>query len=288
MASLDDMAGVQSTEMVQQVAGSAQEHLTTINATLEQDPTASGADRLGVLRDAFAALAALQAYEKSDTSVWPANRPELTSNLGILTEYGGETADASARGEDVVRTLDDLTRRVDTAMARYRKQVAKAKKQARSVRSNVRSYHAQMESLIDQYTSLRNDTGAFVDRMDTEQMYMYEVEDYFTQAATDRRSIANQMASLKAPDGMRSAHLRIVNVIGDGADAIDAAVAALEDAECLYGECYFEFNTQWQQFQDESSRITIQYGDAYDDWQAAMAREQREARGADLPKEPDV
>lgn len=288
MASLDDMSGVQSTEMVQEVAGSVQGELTAIDATLNLDPQAPGTDRLTTLQQAFTAIAVLQAYEETNTEVWTDNKPALMSSLRTLSEYGGDTELAVDEGEDAARTLDDLTRQVDKAMAKYRKQVAKAKSQARSERADLRSYDAQTEALIDRYTALRNDTGAFVDRMDHEQMYMYDVSDYFTQAATDRRQVANQLASIRPPTDMRGEHQRIVTVIGDGADAIDAAVAALEDAECFDGECYFEFNTQWQQFQDESSRITIQYGDAYDAWQAAMAKAIRQARGAELPQRPDL
>lgn len=286
VSTLDDMSGAQSTEVVQQVADGAQQQVTAIDATLNEDPGAKGADRLTTLRDAFAALAALQAYEETNTQVWTENRDELVANLDTLATYG--TQDAATQGEDAVRTLDDLTRRVEKAMKRYRKQVAKAKAAARAERGDVRVYHSQMESLIDQYTSLRNDTGAFVDTMYDRDLYLYEVIDYFTQAATDRRQIANQMAALKPPVEMRGAHQRIVTVIGDGADAIDAAVAALEDAECYDGECYFEFNSQWEQFQTESDRITAQYGNAYDNWQADIAKARRAAQGADLPPEPDL
>ena len=184
--------------------------------------------------------------------------------------------------------MDDLTRRVDKAMSRYRKQVKKAKAQAKSQRQDVRGYHVNMESLIDQYTALRNDTGAYVDTMYDRDLYMYEVIDYFTQAATDRREISNQMAALRPPTDMRGVHQRIVTVIGDGADAINSAVAALEDAECIYGECYFEFDAQWEQFQTESDRITARYGQAYDAWQAAMAKALRGAKGVDLPDRPDL
>jgi hypothetical protein len=288
MASLDDMSAVQSTEMVQDVAGGAQSELTTITATLDEDPGAKGADRLTTLRDAFAALAALQAYEETNTGVWTDNRADLVDSLGTLTTYGGEMQPAAAEGDDAVRTLDDLTRRVDKAMARYRKQVKKVKAAAKSQRQDVRSYHAQMESLIDRYTALRNDTGAYVDTMYDRDLYMYEVIDYFTQAGTDRREVANQMAALRPPSDMRGAHARIVTVIGDGADAINSAVAALEDAECYYGECYFEFDAQWEQFQTESDRITARYGQAYDTWQAAIAKAEKRAKGADLPPTPDL
>lgn len=288
IASLDDMSGVQSTRMVRDVAGAAQQELAAIQTTLEQNPDASGADRLTTLRNAFAALAALTEYEQTNTEVWPENRPALQSSLDTLGTYGGSTESAVAEGEDAIRTLDDLTRRIDKAMAKYRKQVRKAKAQARSVRQDVRAYHAQMESLIDRYTALRNDTGAFVDRMDAEQIYMFEVTDFFTAAAADRRDIANQMAALRAPADLRAVHTRIVTVIGDGADAIDSAVAALEDAECYDGECYFRFNTQWQQFQSESARITARYGQAYDAWQAAIAKAERQARKTDLPAEPNL
>ena len=288
IASLDDMSAAQSTEMVQEVAGSAQTELTTINATLEADPEASGADRLTTLRDAFAALAALQAYEETNTDVWTESRATLVSSLDTLTTYGGPSESATTEGEDAVRTLDDLTRRVDKAMARYRKQVKKAKAEARSQRQDVRGYHVQMESLIDQYTALRNDTAAYVDYMRNNELYMYEIIDYFSQAATDRREISNQMAALKPPSDMRGAHQRIVTVIGDGADAINSAVAALEDAECFDGECYFAFDAQWEQFQTESDRITARYGQAYDAWQAAMARALKQTKGTDLPAEPDL
>lgn len=288
MSSLDDMSAVQSTEMVQEVAGSAQSQLTAIDATLNADPQASGADRLTTLRDAFAALVALKAYEETNTDVWTDNRADLVTSLDTLTTYGGPTELAGAEGEDAVRTLDDLTRRVDKAMAKYRKQVKKARAAAKSERQDVRSYHVQMESLIDQYTALRNDTGAYVDTMYDRDLYMYEVIDYFTQAATDRREISNQMAALRPPTDMRGVHQRIVTVIGDGADAINSAVAALEDAECIYGECYFEFDAQWEQFQTESDRITARYGQAYDAWQAAMAKALRGAKGVDLPDRPDL
>lgn len=288
VATLDDMSGAQSTEVVQEVAGTAQEQVTAIDATLDADPNAKGADQLTTLRDAFAALAALQTYKETNTMAWSQNREELVSSLDTLTSYGGDMQIAAAQGEDAVRTLDDLTRRVDKAMDRYRKQVRKAKAQARDERNDVRGYHEQMESLIDQYTGLRNDTGAFVDSMYDRDLYMFEVVDYFTQAATDRRQISNRMAALKPPGDMRGVHQRIVTVIGDGADAIDSAVAALEDADCYDGTCYFEFNTQWEQFQSESDRITAQYGDAYDNWQAQMSEALKAAKGADLPPKPDL
>jgi hypothetical protein len=288
ISSLDDMSTAQSTETVQEIAGGAQGELTTIEATLEEDPEASGADRLATLRDAFAALAALQEYEETNTGVWSDNRDGLVADLDTLTTYGGATETAAAQGEDAVRTLDDLTRRVDKAMKRYRKQVQKAKAQAKANRKDIRSYHARMEALIDRYTALRNDTADYVSYMDGGDVYMYEVIDYFTQAATDRREVANQMAALRPPTDMRGMHSRIVTVIGDGADAINSAVAALEDAECFYGECYFEYDAQWEQFQTESSRITSRYGQAYNEWQAAIAKAERGAEGADLPDKPDL
>ena len=71
-----------------------------------------------------------------------------------------------------------------------RKQLKQAKAAAKAERGDVASYHAQMESLIDQYTALRNDTGAFTEQMRDQQMYMYEIEEYFATAATDRRRSA--------------------------------------------------------------------------------------------------
>ena len=44
MSSLDDMSAVQSTEMVQDVAGGAQSELTAINATLEDRGGRIGSD----------------------------------------------------------------------------------------------------------------------------------------------------------------------------------------------------------------------------------------------------
>lgn len=288
VASLDDMSGAQSTKMVRDIAGDADAELTTINRTLADDPKASGADRLTTLRDAFAALAALRAYEQDNTQIWADNRPALQNSLDSLTGYGGETQTAASEGEDAIRTLDDLTRRVDKAMAKYRKQLKQSKAEARTARGEAANYHAQMESLIDQYTGLRNDTGAFTEQMRNQQMYMYEIGDYFTQAATDRREIRDQMAGLRPPAELRSVHTRIVTVLGDGVDGINSAVAALEDAECYYDECYFEFDTQWQQFLDESDRITARYGEAYDAWQAAVAQVEKRVRKADLPARPQL
>lgn len=288
MASLDDMSGAQSTEMVRDVAGQAAEQVTVIDAVLSADPQASGADRLGTLQKAMGALAALTAYTQDDTQVWTDNRQTLVNNLDALSTYEGATAQASAEGEDTVRTLDDLTSRVNKQMRRYHKQVAKARAAAKAERADVKVYRLQMDGLIDRYTALRNDTGVFVERMDSEQMYMFEVTDYFTQAAEDRREVANSMAALRPPADLRGVHVRVVNVLGDGADATDAAVAALEDADCFDGECYFEYNAQWQQFLEESDRITERYGQAADAWHAAIAKATRQAKGADLPPEPDL
>lgn len=284
VASLDDMAGAQSSRMVRDVASDAQTQVTTLDTTLQDNPD----ERLGTLRDAFATLAALQAYQVRNTEVWTDNREPLELSLSTLSSYGGVTETASVTGQDAARTLDDLTRRIDKAMATYRKQVKKARAAAKSQRSELQSYHGRMEYLIDQYTALRNETGAFTTRMDNEQLYMSDVVDYFTQAATDRREIRDQMAQLRPPTDLRAVHSRIVTVLGDGADGIDSAVAAIEDADCYYGECYFEYNTQWQQFEDESSRITVRYGEAYDAWQAAVARAERKAKGADLPTLPNM
>ncbi|MEI2785397.1 MAG: zinc ribbon domain-containing protein [Candidatus Nanopelagicales bacterium] len=288
MGTLDDMSAAQSTTMVRDVAEQAATQVTSIDAVLDSDPAAKGADRLTTLRDALGALAALTEYTQDNTVVWTDNREVLVSNLDTLSSYGDPTVEASAQGDDAVRTLDDLTDRVDKEMARYKRQVKKARLAAQAQRADVRSYHAQMEPLIDRYTALRNDTGTFVGRMDSEQMYMFEVTDYFSQAAEDRREIANSMAALRPPTDLRGVHGRIVTVLGDGADAIDAAVGALDNAECFYGECYFEFNSQWQQFQDESDRITLRYGQAYDAWQAAIRVAQRQAKGAELPPEPQL
>lgn len=286
VASLDDMSGAQSTKMVREIAGQADAEVTTIDLTLDDDPTASGADRLTTLRDAFAALAALQAYKQDNTQIWAENRPALQASLDSLAAYGGTTQTAASEGEDAIRTLDDLTRRVNKAMAKYRKQLKQAKSEARTARGEVGAYHAQMESLIDQYTALRNDTGGFTEQMRNQRMYMYEIGDYFTQAATDRREIRDQMAGLRPPAELRAVHSRIVTVLGDGVDGINSAVAALEDAECYYGDCYFEFDTQWQQFLDESDRITTRYGEAYDAWQAAVARVEKQVSNTDLPDAP--
>jgi hypothetical protein len=288
MSTLDDMSGAQSTRMVRDVAGQAAQQVTAIDAVLDADPQASGSDRLSTLQEAMAALAALTEYTQNDTEVWTDNRQTLVSNLDTLSTYGGVTEQASAEGEDTVRTLDDLTARVDKAMARYRKQVAKARAAAKAERADVKAYRIQMDALIDRYTALRNETGDFVDRMDYEQMYMFEVIDYFTQAGEDRREVANSMASLRPPADLRGVHVRVVTVLGDGADAIDAAVAALEDADCYDGECYFEYNAQWQQFLDESDRITARYGQASDAWHAAIEKAARQAKGADLPAEPNL
>ncbi len=288
MSSLEDMSGAQSTQMVRDVAGQAAEQVTVIDAVLSADPQASGADRLGTLQNAMTALAALTEYTQDDTEVWADNRQALVSNLDTLTTYGGLTEQAAPEGEDTVRTLDDLTARVDKQMARYHKQVAKARKEAKSQRADVRAYNLEMDGLIDRYTALRNETGDFVDRMDYEQMYMFEVTDYFTQAAENRREIANSMAALRPPADLRGVHVRVVTVLGDGADAIDAAVAALEDADCFDGECYFEYNAQWQQFLDESDRITQRYGQAADAWHAAIDKAIRQAKGVELPPEPNL
>lgn len=288
MSTLDDMSVAQTSRVVRQVADNAGTELSTVNATLDSDPTASGADRLVTMRNAFVSLAALNEYSVDDPEVWTDNRSDLLDNLDTMSTYGGVTQNAAAAGDDTARNLDDLTRRINRAMAKFHKQARKARAEARAERASVRAYHSNMEYLIDQYTNLRNDTGAFTTRMDSEQMYMYEVVDYFTEAASDRRTILGQMTQLSPPSQMSSEHSQIVAVLGDGADAIDAAVAAIEDAECYYGECYFEFNSQWQQFEDESDRITARYGDAYDAWKAEMARTERQTGKANLPDKPQL
>ena len=288
MSTLDDMSGAQSSRTVRQVADSAGTELTTVNATLDTDPTASGADRLVTMRDAFASLAELHKYRVDNTDVWTDNRSDLLNNLDTLSTYGGTTETAAAAGDDTARNLDDMTHHINKAMSKWHKQVRKARAQARAERASVASYHSNMEYLIDQYTDLRNDTAAFNSRMRSEQMWIYEVTDYYTQAASDRRTILSQMTQLSPPGQMSSEHSQIVAVLGQAADAIDAAVSAIEDRECFDGECYFEFNTQWQQFQDESDVITTRYGNAYDAWQAEMARTERQTGKADLPDKPDL
>lgn len=288
MSTLEDLSAAQSSPVVRDVASLANAELSTIAATLDADPQADGADRLSTMQSAFVSLAALEGYRVEDTNAWTDNRTGLLDSLDTLSSYAGSTQQAAAEGDDTARTMDDLTRKIDKAMTKYRKQVRKARKEAKSERISVRNYHSNMEYLIDQYTNLRNDTGDFTDRMDYEDMYMVEVIDYFTGAATDRRNILNQMAQLDVPVQMNSSHDQIMTALSDGADAIDAAVAALEDAECFYGECYFEFNTQWQQFEDESDRITTRYGQAYDTWKATMARTEKRTGDADLPDKPDL
>lgn len=290
MSSLENMSTANSTEMVNEVAGSVQGQLDTIDATLDSDPGAKGADRLSTMRDAFAVIAGLQAYKETDTDIWTDNRDQFMSSLDTLTTYGADTQNAASEGEDVVRTLDSLTSRIDKAMTRYRAKLAKARASARQERSEVRSYESQMRSLIGQYSALRRETTEYIDYMYDANLYMYEVDEYFKQAATDRRTIANQMASLRPPAQMRGAHSRIVTLVGDGADAVDSAVSGLDD--CYDGEssmsCYWEADSQWEQFQSESERITGSYDAALDTWGAEMAAARKAAKGADLPDRPDL
>lgn len=286
ISSLEDMAGAQSSRVVRELAEGLGAELETIEVTLDADPEAAGSDRLQVMRTAFGALAALQDYTVNNTDAWKDNRQPLLSSLDTMTTYGGVTETAASEGEDAARTLDDLTVTIDKAMAKYRKQSAQARAQARRERQAVQAYRAEMGALIDRYTSLRNATGDYTERMRNERMYMYEIIDYFSQAATDRREIADAMSRLRPPADVRAAHSRVVNAIGDGADAVDAAVAALENADCYAGDCYFTHDAQWQQFLDESDRITVRYGQAYDSWQAVIATADEQSGQADLPDKP--
>ena len=93
------------------------------------------------------------------------------------------------------------------------------------------------------------------------------------------------MAALRPPTELRAVHSRIVSVI-EMAPTPSIRRSLHWRTKSFDGECYFEFNTQWQQFQDESDRITAQYGQAYDTWQAAVARAEKQAKKADLPSQP--
>ena len=70
MGTLDDMSAAQSTTMVRDVAEQAATQVTSIDAVLDSDPAAKGADRLTTLRDALGAQAALTEDPRDSTAVW--------------------------------------------------------------------------------------------------------------------------------------------------------------------------------------------------------------------------
>lgn len=288
MTILADMAGVNSTQMVRDVAAEAEPEVEALDATLENDPQDPATGQLSTMRDAFAALAALTEYTQADTEVWAQNREPLIDDLNALSSYGGATENASSQGDGAVQALDDLTRRVDTAMAKYQKQLDELRSQARSQRYDLDAYYSQMEPLVNSDNELQRKTDAYIKRLRTKELFMFEVMDYFSTAAADTREIADQMATVSAPYDLYEANQALVAAVTARADSMDDVVATLQDADCDYGECYFEWDKQWNQDLRPSPEVADQYQQAYKAWQEAVQNAEVAATGQELPQRPNL
>lgn len=288
MTMLTDMSTVTSTQMVRDVATEAQPQIETIDATLQQQPKPENSGQLNTMREAFASLGALTEYTQADTAVWTQTRGPLEDSLNQLSAYGGSTADASAKGAGAVKALDDLTRRIDQAMNKYRKELEQFRSAARAVRYDLDSYFGQMDPLVNRDAELHKQTRAYVQRLRTKDVFMFEAIDYFSAVAAERRDIVNQMTGVYAPGDLYDVNLNLVTASTAGADASDNAVSELQDNDCTYGACYFDWDPSWRPILLGSPEVNTAYRKALAEWQAAILTAAQQATGQELPKKPNL
>lgn len=288
MTMLSDMSAVQSTQQVRDTALAAEPQIDAIDAALEEDPQAADAAQLTTLSETFTTLGALTAFSQDDTEVWTKNRQPLIDSLNTLTSYGGPTAQASSTGDGAVQALDDLTARIDVAMTKYRKELEKFKADATGKRYDLDTYYMQMEPLIKAEDELNRKTIMYVDRLRTKEVFMFDVIDYFSTVAADRRDIANQMGGVYAPGDFYDVNYNLVTAATVLADNADTAVSELQDADCTYGTCYFGWKKSWAPILLGSPEIKADYRKAQRAWESAVLSAEEQLTGRPRPQEPNL
>lgn len=284
-ATLTDLSGAQSSRMVRDIAADAAARQALIQVTIDQQPTDRGVDRLVVMRDAFAAMAALDSYSVAKTGVWTAVRPGLLNDLATMTSFGGSTRQAMSFGDDAVRTLDDLTARINHAMAEYREDLAAARATAKAKRTTARTYRSRMTAPLTAFVAAQDDLLAYAQQASTKRTHLYDLIDAFESTDIAERALLVQVAQVPAAPGTRAAHAGLLAVLEDEVDLVSSASVDLRDALCKGEGCYFIPDPAWTKLVTELDERASGVDAAARAWRDQVRRAAR-ATAVEKPNKP--
>jgi hypothetical protein len=278
--------GLQSAQTTADVRAAVQPanevDLGPILGDLEGDEAQRGAR----LHDTLTSLGALSVLDAATLSAWPDLREDLVKALSSAPRPDATTGIEEA--EEAVSAVDTVVRRGERKVAKWERATADAKAQKRADLATHGTYSASMSSLIDRYTDLRDNT---VDQLRAIPQYYYydDVFPIFANGLGERMDIVDSMQSLTVPSEMAGSHAAVVSSVTEGVNGVQQLLDALdENRTCYYDDCALVEQPSWQEFQTISDSVTVRYGQAVDNWNAALPGAREAIENRELPKPPVV
>lgn len=290
VALLETMASAETTADLRESAEDAEvlaEPVVEILPTL--DPSNETAQSLSALSEVLAGIEALDGVDGQSLDEWSEINQDLESALDLIPTDDPALEQVAVVGWEAVDAVDTLVTEAEATIAAWEADVAEAEaasaENAAAV-TELTDYENAVKGQLSTYASLRNDTASFVELAgDPDGFVTYEQgRQALSEGASARREVRSALTTLVVPAGMEAEHGRLVAMVEDAAAAMDAGVSAIDDADYCVTSCYVFGTEAWQTFEDESSRISGEFGSAQSAWETRIA----ELRGAlgEVPAPP--
>lgn len=292
---LDQLAEAETTADLQAIAVAAQPAVADLEAALDVAPEDSGTRPLmTAYQSLLAGLVTLSEVDRDHLGRWDAVSGSLLEAADAVQSQVAqdeEQPDVSALAQDSVASASRMVGQAQQVMADWRaeRDAVNARNQAnQELRSELDAYVPQVESILSQYGDERHNTRLFMDRVRGSGATVSEAYDAFRDGENARRDLAARLRTLNYPDGLASEHDRLVSMVEAGAAAMAAGYQGIEEYVYDYGYTPYDNTPGHIRFQEESDRISSEFGAAESTWSSAVSAAYDAAQDEQLPKKPIV
>lgn len=283
-----ELGTVATTEQIRSIATTAGQTGNTL-AEGTGDLEGDNAARANSVQTALTALAGLSALNTDTLDQWPALRDTLKPALDAVNT-GGEAL--GVPGSDAsLATIDALVTRGNQAIAKWNtKNAAIAQKKADDLAA-LDSYSNNMNTYLNQYSTMRSDTGGQLDKMREAGYYNSSTaRSMFDAARADRQRVRDAINGLATPKGLESPQSYVTDVISDGMAGMSALIGAIDAnaATCAVTSCNLLEHDSWEDFQTTSERVTKESASAEDQVKTAINDRRQAIKDRPMPGKPVV
>ena len=291
---LADLSEAESTADLRAVAEGSVSSAEKLTAAVEAAPADSGSlPAMNAYSDLLTALGALASIDGDNLSVWDEASGDILDAAESVTATRPDSDEptVAALAEDSVESAGGMVAEAVVVMDEWRAveaEILERNVSHQETRAELDSYAPQVESILSRYATERTATSRFMDQVRTEGATVREAYNEFQDGETARLDLAYELRSLNYPDGMASEHDRLVGMIEAGASAMAAGYRGVEEYVDYYYFIPYDETPGHIRFQEESDRISAEFGTAETSWQSALERAYAAAQDEPVPAKPVV
>jgi hypothetical protein len=178
----------------------------------------------------------------------------------------------------------------DATLRQWRSQTRHQRARNRRSLNALTSYATTVRGHLGSYDRLRDETGSWVAKVDSQGATFSEAYQVLGDMAESRQNIKDAISAIDAPPALAAAQNRLVLVLGNGVQGMHDATSGISDYQFNRDDYGFDYKQSpgWQQFERMSSQVSSDYAAARTAWERRVKERKQSIRNRDLPPVPAV